>query len=226
MQHISEIAKKQQPGQHWYAPPEKPIRKPERVKLDTLQITHPSVLTAIDAARAWAKRKNDGYPDASLVLCGPVGTGKTHIARAILWASYVCLIDEQGKPGEPVAPAGQFCVASDLICQLDGETHLREMINYSAPVLVIDDVGSEGVIPFVKTDSETQAREIQARYFRVIDFCYQRQIGLVLTSNLSIGQLEAHLGRRSWSRLQEMAPVGFIVELGGVPDYRRIRSGR
>jgi DNA replication protein DnaC len=189
------------------------------VTLDTLTVTHPTIQQAIDAARAWARRKNDGYRDASLVLCGPVGTGKTHIARAILWAAYVCLED-----GEVVAPAGQFYIANDLIANLDSEARLPDVIRGDSHVLVIDDVGSEGTIQFVA--ATRQADEIQARYFRVIDFCYQRQISLVITSNLTIGGLEDHLGRRSWSRLQEMAPTGFILEMGGVPDYRRIRSGR
>jgi DNA replication protein DnaC len=79
----------------------------------------------------------------------------------------------------------------------------------------------------VKQDAASQATEIQARYFKILNHCYERHISVVITSNLSIDQLQDHLGARCWSRLQEMASVGLILELGrDVPDYRLRRSGR
>jgi hypothetical protein len=94
----------------------------------------------------------------------------------------------------------------------------------NAPMIVIDDVGTEQSIPFIK--AEEQAAEIQARYFRVIDYCYQWQITIVMTSNLSIKQLEKYLGPRNWDRLGQMAPAGFMIDLAGVSSWRQKESGR
>jgi DNA replication protein DnaC len=71
-----------------------------------------------------------------------------------------------------------------------------------------------------------QEYEIQNRYFKVIDYCYTYQISIVMTSNLSADALRRHIGERSWSRLQKMAPKGFMRDLSGVPDYRLREGGR
>ena len=198
----------------------------QRATLGDLQVTHNSLAQAIAMARRWAERKQGGHDDASLVLCGPYGTGKTHIARAILWS--ICYTVD----GQPVAPTGRLFHASDLLLKLSptktdwGGTEVPRPADFigNIPILVIDDVGSEQAIPFVAKDD--QQAEIQARYFRVIDYCYQFNISLILTSNLSIPQLEQHLGGRSWDRLCEMAPKGFMYDLTGVPSWRQKESGR
>lgn len=236
MRTAGEIAKTQRPGAHWHTVPANRERPSKRVTLDSLEITSGGVQQMIDIARAWAKAKNDGNTGISAVFCGGVGTGKTHVAKAILWSSVISL------DGVPVAHTGRFYHAHDLITTLDAEAALPNIVPAGRErevhgggvelvpgihVLVIDDVGSEGVIPFVKTDEASQLRELQARYFRVLDYCYERLISVVITSNLTAADLEYHLGPRSWSRLQEMAPRGFILELGPeTPDYRRFKSGR
>jgi DNA replication protein DnaC len=195
------------------------MRVAERVTLDTLDVTHPVVTHAVQACRDWAQRKRNGYTDASLVFSGPVGTGKTHLAQAVLWSIHNSLED-----GTPVAPVGRFYVANDIIQALDPQTRPNHLVHSDLPILVIDDIGSEQNIPYVSADD--QANERRRRYFAIINHCYTLQISLVLTSNLSLARLETHLGRRAWSRLQEMAPKGFMIDLSTVPDWRRKRSGR
>lgn len=198
-----------------------------RASLDDLQVNDHTLRGAVDMVRAWRDRKQAGNEDASMVLVGPYGTGKTHIARAVLWS-----IAYTEESGEPIAPAGRFFVASDLMLALSpthgeyGGSIVSRPSDFigNAPIVVIDDVGSEQSIPFVKADD--QQAEIQARYFRVIDYCYQWRISLVITSNLSLGQLERHLGGRNWDRLMEMAPRGFMYDLTGVQSWRAKKSGR
>lgn len=198
-----------------------------QAKLGDLQVEDGILAGAVEMVYAWRDRKRDGYEDASMILVGPYGTGKTHIARAVLWS-----IAYTTEDGQAVAPAGRFFIASDLMMMLSptqgefgGSVVARpsEFIG-NAPIVVIDDVGSEQSIPFVKADD--QKMEIQARYFRVIDYCYQWKISMVITSNLSVTQLQAHLGGRNWDRLQEMAPKGFIYDLTGVKSWRAMASGR
>ena len=199
----------------------------ERATLDELDNTHGTVQAAIKMARAWAERKRRGENEASVVLVGPVGTGKTHIARSILWS--LCLATEDGRP---VAPAGKFFLASDLLLKFSpastswGGVEMPRAADIigQAPIVVIDDVGAEGVIPYVKTDE--QEHERQARYFRAIDYCYTWRVSLVITSNMSLQQLQAHLGPRCWDRLGQMAPRGFMFDLTGVPSWRQKESGR
>lgn len=198
----------------------------QRASLKDLDKRHPLVLAAVEMAYRWADRKRNGHDDASMVLCGPYGTGKTHIARSVLWSMCYTVDDT------PVAPTGKFYEASDLMLKLSptktewGGSEVPRPGDFigNIPILVIDDVGSEQALPFVARDD--QLAEMQARYFRVIDYCYQWKISLVITSNLSIPQLETHVGGRSWDRLSEMAPKGFMVDLTGVPSWRQKESGR
>ena len=214
---------------------------PKRRKLSDLDASwHPKVASAIEAAREWQARRNrqgeQGKPqNASLVLiasgirtedgfvdpsCTGYGCGKTHIALACMWAeSYT---DESGTP---VAPAGKFFEAARLITNLSpGESPAWEI--GAAPIIVIDEVGDEGFIPFVKQDADSQAFERQARYRSVIDYCYRNGVSVVMTSNLTATQLAKHIGGRAWDRLAEMAPLGFIVDMTGVPSWRMKESGR
>lgn len=221
-----------------------PAPQGQPVTLDTLDLSwHPKVKTAVNAAREWQKlrswqvaenkRQRDANeeitvkPNASLVLlatakdpvnCTGYGCGKTHIAKAVLWSDAFIL------DGKPFSPSGNFYESSRLIANLDGDTQPSAEIG--GPILVIDDVGAEGMIPFIKQDEKSQAYERHARYFKAINYCYDKGVSVVITANLTTDQLAAHIGGRSWSRLLEMAPKRLIVDLTGVPDYRRKQGGR
>jgi len=203
--------------------PLKPVeRKDVPFRLDQLDTSHPSVRRAVDAAKAWQKRKYDpmGYPEASLVLCGSFGTGKTHIARAIYWCDFAT------QDGQPTAPNGRFYEADTLIQSIEPGRGLDSLIPFDIPILVIDDIGSEEPIYYAGSKSENQARAFQARYFKVINYCYARKISVIVTSNLSIDALAKRLGGRAWDRLCEMAPAGFMLEMGNAPSWRQKVGGR
>jgi DNA replication protein DnaC len=218
MEQIAEIAKRIMPGRQWSQPPQPRPKGVQRVTLDDLDLNSQGIKTAVETARRWAERKPTNQ-DASIVFSGPVGTGKTHIAKAILWSIYNHLED-----GTPVAPVGRFYVANDLIQALEPDTRVATLIPFDCPIFVIDDVGSEQNIAYVSNDF--QAREIQNRYFKIIDYCYTWQVSTIITTNLKIMELADRIGGRCFSRLQQMAPAGFMVDMAGVPDYRRVSSGR
>lgn len=201
-----------------------PDRAPDAVTLAQLDDSHPLVRKAIVMARTWAERKWNGVDEASLVLVGPTGVGKTHIARAVLWSMVQAAVDDDGAPiAGTERPVGRFYVANDLIQQLDASTRAGQLVG-NAPILVIDDVGAEQNIEFVSGDG--QQREKQQRYFKLINYCYDFRVSLVITSNLSLGALKDTFGDRAWSRLQQMAPAGFMLDMSGAPDWRVKRSGR
>ena len=218
-----------------------------RVKLDALDTSHPQVKQAVKMARLWAKRKMDGRTDASLILCGHNGAGKTHIALAIWWSMCERVVDampglkiEYGQPlpDYPIRPSGRFYLSNDLLGLMgqsrDAETGVTlpsrpsQVIGYP-PLIVIDDVGLEQAIPFVK--HEQQEDERHARFFKVINHCVGN-VSVVITSNKTWPELSAYIGKRAADRLLQMAPViagtkdSFIVDMFDVPSYRRRQGGR
>ena len=174
------------------------------------------------------------------------GVGKTHIALSVLWSI------RQYVEGEiPVAPVGTFYKANDLIHKLERDARLEKLLNYRShwdqahskmvvsppPMIVIDDVGSEEADKYFGNRWQD---ELQRRYFRLIDHCDGNGISVIITSNLplppmgdgdprkaeGVVYLDDVLGGRAWSRLQEMCPRGFIVDMTGARDYRRKAGGR
>lgn len=219
-----------------YEPP--PVRRLERVTLSTLDTSHPQVATAVKMARAWAARKRDGYDNTSLVLCGPNGVGKTHIARAIWWSMTFTATDGgEAIPGTQ-QPSGKFFLSNDLIGLMgvskDPETGIVIPVRASSiignvPMVVIDDVGAEQAIPFVA--AQDQEGERHARFFKIVDHCYTANISLIITSNCQIAELAGRVGKRAWDRIAQMAPrlpsgETFIVDMFNVGSYRMKDSGR
>ena len=221
MQAIAEVLQDIKPGTgNWEPVQISKMKIPERTRLDIMDISHPEIAHAVRQARAWAIRKGSGHEDASLILSGPYGTGKTHIAKSILWS----MVDEPyGHPNAAV-PAGRFFMANDLLVRLSPTQDSYGIVSFprpsaivgTAPLIVIDDVGGQQVIPYVAASAQVQERH--ARYFRFVDYCYTGQVSLIITTNLKIGgghksAFAQHIGGRSWDRLCEMAPQGFMIGL-------------
>lgn len=214
-----------------------------RPTLDQLDASHPGVKRAIDAAYVWRDRyheaqdpENEAPPRApSLVLSGPNGTGKTHIARALLWSRVICPMDDNRQLiMEQARPAAKWFDSTDLILRLAAYQTEYRTVEYesvgsligASPFAIIDDLGGEGIIPFVK--GEDQAFERNSRWFRFIDFCYANGVPVIVTTNLDIerGELAEWIGKRAWDRLNEMAPRGQMVGMWDVPSWRVKAGGR
>jgi hypothetical protein len=223
MERIGKLIEKVEPGlaMYWPPPPPEPRRTFQPVTLDTLDTGwHPRVRVAVLAAQLWLKRRQRGETAGLVLIASPIpgditrtgyGCGKTHIARACLHTDCYWL------DGRPVAAAGQFWSANDIIQRLDAETPASVEVG-SAAIVVIDDVGTEQTIPYIA--ALDQERERQSRYFKLIDYCYGHGVSVVITGNLTWAQLQQRIGGRAWSRLQEMAPKGQMVDLTAVPDWR------
>lgn len=154
---------------------------------------------------AWV---NGGIP--GLVLCGHPGCGKTHLARvAVGWFNdplYALMVAEPALKEDIQATYGREGMGSE-----------RAIIGRlrRAPRLILDDVGTA----HVKPDSMPWFQEI---YWRLLDQRAERDMPVMITTNLGIPDLAEWLGARAFSRLSGL--VGNrdknVVDMFAVRDYR------
>lgn len=127
----------------------------------------------------------------SLLMLGKAGTGKSHLASAVLQA---------------IMPAhcGLYTTASDVI-EMVRETWRRDSEKSQArvlqmlstvPLLVLDEVGVQ-----YGTESE------QNTLFQIIDRRYRDRRPLILMANLQPSELQTLLGDRIYDRLREVSKV-------------------
>lgn len=134
----------------------------------------------------------------SLYLTGPRGTGKTHMAAAIIRE---IVLDK--TPSHSLSGL-QWTSAPDLLLEIratfrDGsERSEKEIIEqYSnCKLLVLDDLGAE----------KTSGWSLQTLY-TIIDRRYREERQTIITSNLSLDELAAQVDDRIASRLSELCRV-------------------
>lgn len=138
-----------------------------------------------------------------IIIGGPVGCGKTHLAVATGLAAL--------KEGRSVLFALTPSLLTDLIDEsLKGESELYSRAK-SADVLILDDLGTN-------KDSEWK----DERLFMLIDYRYSHDMQTIVTTNAVSEQgfrslLRGDRGARIFSRLMGMTQQ---IWLAGIPDYR------
>jgi DNA replication protein DnaC len=154
----------------------------------------------------WEENKENGW---GLYLCGGVGTGKTHLAVAVLNE----LIRRKKVPS-------LFVTVPELLDNLRGAyndpgRNLDEWMDTvkNADLLVLDDLGSERPTEWV-----------QERIFVIVNHRYREALPTIFTSNIGPKDLADQLGKRTASRIIAMCKEG--IELGG-RDHREtaLRGG-
>jgi DNA replication protein DnaC len=123
----------------------------------------------------------------SLLLAGVVGAGKTHQAYGAVRA----------LAAEGVGVRWRAVTAADLYAALRpgaGTDTERELAAYArCPVLILDDLGAAKASEWVEEVT-----------YRLINRRYTHLLPTLITTNLPIASLRAHLGDRVASRLAEM----------------------
>jgi len=146
--------------------------------------------------------------DAStLYLQGDVGTGKTSLAAAILyawrWSGGACSLDCPVDCGAGRPEYGRFLPAYEAAARLRNLDKCGSAMDAwgNAAFLVLDDIGANRATPHV---TEQLLFLLQRRY--------DRMLKTVVTSNFDLDAVAVALGERAASRLQE----GILIELTGV----------
>lgn len=170
------------------------------------------------------KTVKDFDGETSMLLLSPdiYGVGKTHLMAA--------LINQLIEEGEPASIYRNqihthscpvyYITEVQLLARIrktfgnkeedtETEADIYEQLE-NVSLLIIDDVGK------VKPRDYSF---LQSVYFRVIDSRYCSELPIVMTTNLSLTELEVHIGGASADRLREMAGKN-IVKMAG-KSYRQ-----
>ncbi|MFZ5823469.1 MAG: ATP-binding protein [Bacillota bacterium] len=125
-----------------------------------------------------------GYPD-SLLLLGDVGLGKTFLASAI---------GNQAVAAKRTVVYFTFSEFMDLLRlrKFEEEEEYREGFQrlLDADLIILDDLGAEKVTDFVGQE-----------LFNIINHRINRQLPMVISTNLTAGEIEESYGSRIASRL-------------------------
>jgi DNA replication protein DnaC len=159
-----------------------------------------SVAAALGATRAFADN-----PEGWLVLVGPNGCGKTHLAAAVANAR----LSENEH--------AIICPVPDLLDHLRSTFAPDSRVTYdelfetirTAAVLILDDLGTQSATAWA-----------QEKLYQLINYRYTAKLPTVVTSNLSPEKLEPRIG----SRLRDRS-LSKVIEIDA-PDFRRFDRRR
>ena len=180
--------------------------------------------------RAFDAMKNWKDPQ-SLILASPgiYGVGKTHLACALtmeLLHNCEKVWVMRGSGSVRLKPCPVFVTNEAKMLARIRKTFNRNndeedaeseddvyQILTSPRLLIIDDVG------------KVRPRDLsflQGAYYRIIDERYTEGQGVILTTNLSLDELEQHIGGACADRMREMCGKDGIIVMSG-ESYRRLK---
>jgi len=152
-------------------------------------------LPVVHALRAWS-------PPESLLLVGPVASGKTHLVVAAMNDH----LERSLRPALFLSESGLFRNARRRAGGREEED--LQQVAESIDVLVLDDLGATDELKGWKRDAIED----------IVCCRYNASLPMLITSNLPIADLESAYGKRVTSRLSEMT-AGNAFTLSGV-DWR------
>lgn len=156
----------------------------EKRTFDTFQVDDTN-RRAYEACRQLAD--DFSQRERGLLLAGDCGSGKTHLAAAVVHA----LID-QGRHAIFLTGGRYLDSLKDAFGDPDKTRRIRHEAR-SADLLVLDDIGAEMNGDWARSE-----------FFSLLNDRYEQMRPTILTTNLSMDELTARLGKRTVSRIAEM----------------------
>ena len=155
---------------------------------------HRSLSKALDTMIQWANE-----PAGWILMTGPTGTGKTHLAVAAVLTF--------AQAGHPIA----FITVSELLNTLRKATFIDTDLNTleamkSVPLLVLDDMGTERTTAF--------AEEL---LHLIINHRYEHAIPTIITSNLTPKRISEIRPATASRMLDYRNTIHIVIQ---APDYR------
>lgn len=151
--------------------------------------------TLIQVGQAFADKINKGQPVENLLICGPVGTGKTHlcsaIANAVLQAGKAVVYLKSSQLLDSIRQA-KFYQDKEERAE---SNNIMEYL-YRVPLLIIDDLGTENLTDFA-----------QEQLLLLIDERINYRLPWVVSTNLSLNELDTHYELRLIDRIMGTAKV-------------------
>lgn len=178
-----------------------PARFSDR-RLSTFVSEIPGQKKALAVAKAYVENF-DKASGQSLILCGGVGAGKTHlsvgIAHELIAKQCVCVF---------TSVIGAIRSVKETYSR-DSDLNEREALeNLIEPdLLILDEVG-------VQFGSETEKLIL----FEIINGRYENMKSTIVISNLAMAELEKYLGERVVDRMREGGGKAILFDW---PSYRR-----
>jgi DNA replication protein DnaC len=149
-----------------------------------------SARRALEAAKNFISKYAENPYGPGLLFTGPVGAGKTYLAAAI--ANELMLMDYQVL----------FLVVPDLLDELrasyKSEVNELDLLDAARtiPVLILDDLGAHNYTEWTKN-----------RIYSIINYRMNEMLPTIITSNLTIDEMENYLGSRTTSRIVQMSRI-------------------
>jgi DNA replication protein DnaC len=182
-----------------------------RCQLKGVQEAYQEARGIVERLEAWATQRNASLdtippPQEWLIFRGPVGTGKTHLAKGIANA---CI---------DVSIETLFVTVPDLLDYLRSafNPNVEEVYDQLFPrlreveLLILDDLGAEQSTPWANM-----------KLFQLLNHRYNRMLPTIITLNTKAWMF---LDERISSRLQDASLV-CIVDMEDAQDYR-LRQGK